>query len=64
MNEERLMVVQAVLDGQIGAEYLTHSELSEIEIRVQEFCMQQEMDAAAERGCSVFDGVEGGDLTH
>lgn len=59
MNEDRQMVAQAVLDGVIGAEYLTDSELNEIEIQVQEFCMQREMDAAEARGCSVFDGVEG-----
>jgi hypothetical protein len=59
MNDERLMVAQAVIDGAISAEYLTNSELAEIEIQVQEFCMQREMDAATERGCLVFDGVEG-----
>jgi hypothetical protein len=64
MTDERLMVAQAVLDGVIGAEYLTDSELEEIEIRVQEFCMQREMDSAEARGCSVFDGIEGGDLIH
>jgi len=64
MTEDRQMIAEAVLDGIIGAEYLTDSELAEIEIRVQEFCMQREMDTAQERGCSVFDGVEGGDLIH
>ena len=64
MTEDRQMIAEAVLDGIIGAEYLTDSELEEIEIRVQEFCMQREMDTAQERGCSVFDGVEGGDLIH
>jgi len=64
MNEDRQMIAEAVLAGVIGAEYLTDRELEEIEIQVQEFCMQREMDSAAERGCSVFDGVEGGDLVH
>ena len=59
MNDERLMVAQAVMDGTIGAEYLTNSELAELEIQVQEFCMQREMDLAGERGCLVFDGVLG-----
>ena len=59
MTEDRQMVAQAVLDGVIGVEYLTDLELEEIEFRVQEFCMQKEMDRAIERGCSVFDGVEG-----
>jgi hypothetical protein len=59
MTEDRQMIAEAVLAGVIGAEYLTDGELEEIEIQVQEFCMQREMDAAAERGCSVFDGVEG-----
>ena len=59
MTDERAMVAQAVLDGVISADYLTDLELEEIEIQVQEFCMQREMDAAQERGCSVFDGIEG-----
>jgi hypothetical protein len=59
MTDERAMIAQAVLDGVISADYLTNSELEEIEIQVQEFCMQREMDAAQERGCSVFDGIEG-----
>jgi hypothetical protein len=64
MNQDRQMIAEAVLDGVLGPEYLTDHELAEIEILVQEFCMQREMDSAAERGCSVFDGVEGGDLIH
>jgi hypothetical protein len=59
MTEDRQMIAEAVLAGVIGAEYLTDGELEEIEIQVQEFCMQREMDAAQERGCSVFDGIEG-----
>ena len=59
MTDERAMIAQVVLDGVISADYLTNSELEEIEIQVQEFCMQREMDAAQERGCSVFDGIEG-----
>jgi len=59
MTEDRQMIAEAVLAGVISADYLTNSELAEIEIQVQEFCMQREMDAAQERGCSVFDGIEG-----
>jgi len=59
MTEDRQMIAEAVLAGVIGDEYLTDNELAEIEIQVQEFCMQREMDAAQERGCSVFDGIEG-----
>jgi hypothetical protein len=59
MNTEREMVAQAVLVGVISADYLTDQELEEIEFRVQEFCMQKEMDRAQDRGCAVFDGIEG-----
>jgi len=59
MNTDREMIAQAVLDGVISADYLTDLELEEIEFRVQEFCMQKEMDRAVERGCAVFDGIEG-----
>ena len=59
MTDERAMIAQAVLEGVLSADYLTSSELEEIEIQVQEFCMQREMDAAEARGCLVFDGIEG-----
>lgn len=59
MNHNRIMVAQAVLDGVIGAEYLTDQELQQIEQFVQELFMHQHMQQAVTRGCMVFDGVAG-----
>ena len=59
MNEDRQMVAEAVLEGLIGPEHLTDSEIEELEILASDLVMEQLMDDAAERGCSVFEGIEG-----
>jgi hypothetical protein len=53
------MVAQAVLAGQISEQHLTQKEIEELEQQALEAAMEKEMDAAVERGCSVFDGIEG-----
>jgi hypothetical protein len=59
MNPFRQMVAQAVLAGQISEQHLTQKEIEELEQQALEAAMEKEMDAAVERGCSVFDGIEG-----
>ena len=59
MNPFRQMVAQAVLEGQISEQQLTQKEIEELEQQALEAAMEKEMDAAVERGCSVFDGIEG-----
>jgi len=59
MNHSRQMIAQAVLEGQISVDHLTLEEIEELEQQAQEAAMEKEMDAAVERGCSVFDGIEG-----
>ncbi len=59
MNPFRQMVAQAVLEGQISEQHLTLKEIEELEQQALEAAMEKEMDAAVERGCSVFDGIEG-----
>ena len=62
MNPFRQMVAQAVLEGQISEQNLTLEEIKELEQQALEAAMEKEMDAAVERGCSVFDGIEGDTL--
>jgi hypothetical protein len=58
MTDDRLMVAQAVLEGQIGQEHLTSDEVDEMMELVADTVFEKLMNEAAERGCSVFDGFE------
>ena len=60
MNDDRLMIVEAVFNGLIDQEYLTQAEVDEFAILVADAAMEKLMIEAEARGCSVFDGVEGG----
>ena len=63
MTEDRLMSAQAVLEGQISEEHLTHSEVDEMMCLVAEKVFEKYMADAVTRGCVVFDGYEDGDDT-
>ena len=56
-----MLVAHAVINGQIGEEYLTANELEEIEYMVADIVMEDAMSEAEQRGCSVFWGIDGGD---
>jgi hypothetical protein len=58
MKVERLLVAQAVLDGQLGQEYLSQKEVDEMMELVADAAMQKLMDEAEARGCTVFSGFE------
>jgi predicted urease superfamily metal-dependent hydrolase len=58
ISENRLMVLRAVLAGQIGSEHVTLEELTELQVNAGELVMDVIMERAADRGCSVFAGVE------
>ena len=58
MTEERQMVVEAVLAGQIGEEHLTQAELDEMLETVCDLAMSKIMEEAEARGCTVFYGCE------
>ena len=58
ISENRLMVLRAVLAGQIGSEHVTLEELTELQVNAGELVMDVIMERAADRGCSVFGGVE------
>ena len=62
MTEERQMVAMAVLNGDLGAEYLTEKEVDEIQQRVMDLVMEKELLNAQARGKSVFLGLSGDPL--
>ena len=62
ISEERMMVVEAVFNGQIGEEHLLQEEIDEFFEMVCDAATEQLMVEAVERGCSVFDGVDGDTL--
>jgi hypothetical protein len=59
MTEERLMVVEAVFNGQLSQDYLTQAEIDEFMCLVADAAIEKLMAEAEARGCSVFEGVDG-----
>jgi hypothetical protein len=62
MSEDRLMVAEAVLAGQIPEYHLTQSEIDELFEIACDAATDKLMYEAELRGCSVFDGIEGDTL--
>mgnify|MGYP003349497609 CR=1 FL=1 len=62
MTEDRQLVAIAVLNGELGAEYLSHEEVAEIQERVMDLVFEHTLITAQERGKAVFSGIEGGFL--
>jgi hypothetical protein len=62
MNEDRLMIAEAVVNGLIGEEHLLQSEIDEVIERLGDAITDKLLDEAAERGCSVFYGIDGDTL--
>jgi hypothetical protein len=54
MTEERLMVAEAVMNGQIGEEHLFQHEIDELFERACDLATEKLMQEAEARGCSVF----------
>lgn len=59
MNEERLMVAEAVLAGQIPEYHLTQDEIDELFERCCNAATDKLIYEAEQRGCNVFDGIDG-----
>ena len=59
MTDDRLMVVEAVFNGQLSQDYLTQAEIDEFAILVADAAIEKLMDEAEARGCSVFEGIDG-----
>jgi len=62
MTEDRLMVVEAVFNGQLSQDYLTQAEIDEFVELVADLAIEKAMNEAASRGCSVFEGIDGDPL--
>ena len=62
MNEDRLMVAEAVVNGLIGEEHLTLAEIDEVVERLGDAITDKLLDEAEARGCSVFYGIDGDTL--
>ena len=61
MSEERLMVAEAVMAGQIPEYHLTQSEIDELFERACDAATEKLLVEAESRGCSVFWGFADGD---
>jgi hypothetical protein len=64
MTEDRLMVAEAVIAGQLDESHLTQSEIDELFEIACGAATDKLMAEAELRGCSVFESVEGGDTIH
>jgi hypothetical protein len=61
MNEERLLVAEAVMAGQIPEYHLTQAEIDELFERACDAATEKLLLEAEARGCSVFWGFADGD---
>ena len=62
MTEDRLMVAEAVFNGQISEDHLTQAEIDEFFEMVCDASTEALLVDAVARGKSVFDGIEGDTL--
>jgi hypothetical protein len=61
MTEERLMVAEAVMAGQIEEYHLTQAEIDELFEIACDTATEKLLLEAEARGCTVFWGLEDGD---
>ena len=57
--EAREMVIQAVLAGDLSADYLTLEEVKEVEELVFDLVMEKQLEEALLAGKAVFWGLDG-----
>jgi hypothetical protein len=62
ITEEREMIVQAVLAGELAADYLTTEEVEAVELLAFDTAMEQQLADAMIRGKAVFWGLDGDPL--
>ena len=62
MTDDRLMVAEAVMSGQIPEYHLTQEEIDELFEIACDAATNKLMIEAEARGCSVFDGIDGDPL--
>ena len=59
MKRNRVMIVQAVLEGKLSADHLTHKEIEEIRITVENMVMEKTMEELQAAGKTVFWDIDG-----
>ena len=59
MTEDRLLVAEAVMAGQIPEYHLSQAEIDELFEIACDAATDKLMLEAEQRGCSVFDGIAG-----
>jgi uncharacterized protein (UPF0264 family) len=62
MTEDRLMVAEAVFNGQISEDHLTQDEIDEFFEMVCDAATESILADAVARGLNVFEGIEGDTL--
>jgi hypothetical protein len=62
ITEAREMIVQAVLTGDLDADYLTMDEVKEVEMLAFDAAMEQQLEEALLAGKAVFWGLDGDPL--
>jgi hypothetical protein len=62
ITEEREMIVQAVLEGALAADYLTVAEVEGLELLVFDAAMERQLEEAMLAGKAVFWGLDGDPL--
>jgi hypothetical protein len=62
ITEEREMLVQAVLAGDLDVDYLTLEEVEAVELLAFDTAMEQQLADAMIRGKAVFWGLDGDPL--
>ena len=62
ISEAREMVIRAVLDGQLSADYLTLDEVREVEELAFDLAMEKQLEEAMLAGKAVFWGLDGDPL--
>ena len=62
ITEAREMVIRAVLDGELSSDYLTLSEVKEVEELAFDLAMEKRLEQAMEEGKAVFWGLDGDPL--
>jgi uncharacterized protein Smg (DUF494 family) len=59
ITEEREMIVQAVLAGDLDADYLTVEEVEAVELLAFDAAMERQLEEALLAGKAVFWGLDG-----
>ena len=62
ITEEREMIVQAVLAGELDADYLTVDEIKDLEVLVFDAAVEKQLEESMLAGKAVFWGLDGDPL--